>query len=194
MLQSRNPLSPSQRTAQRRAQRRAHGRTRRLLATILITIVVTVGRTAADFGPAADVTAVRAAIAQGRLPPGIEQATIEVQDVAVVGNFALGTYRAGSTVSQQGFCRWHGTWNRMFAGVAGTADLINAGYPPDVAKQLAAHLQESRGVDQLGRDPKASAEDRKTFGPEAIAAAAKQFKPTAHCEYAASVSTPPSQK
>jgi hypothetical protein len=182
MLLSRNLLSNGKR------------RTGTLIVLSLTSIVATVVRMDADFGPAADVKAVRTAIEQGRLPPGIEQATIEVTDVAVVGNFALGTYRAGSTISQQGLCRWHGAWNRIFAGVAGTVDLIHAGYPPDVAKEMVAHLEESRGVDQLGRDPQASAEDRKTFGPEAIAAAAKQFKPSARCEYPAALSAPLSPK
>jgi len=161
MLLSRNLLSNGKR------------RTGTLIVLSLTSIVATVVRMDADFGPAADVKAVRTAIEQGRL---------------------LGTYRAGSTISQQGLCRWHGAWNRIFAGVAGTVDLIHAGYPPDVAKEMVAHLEESRGVDQLGRDPQASAEDRKTFGPEAIAAAAKQFKPSARCEYPAALSAPLSPK
>jgi len=123
--------------------------TRMRIALSVAALVATVVRTAADFGPAADVQAVRVAIEQGRLPPGIEQATIEVTDVAVSGNFALGTYRAGTMVSQQGLCRWHGAWTRIFAGVGGTVDLIHAGYPPDVAKEIVAHLEDSRAVDQL---------------------------------------------
>jgi hypothetical protein len=164
------------------------------IALTLTSVIAAIVRTGVDFGPTEDVKAVRAAIEQGRLPPGIEQATFEVTDVAVVGNFALGTYRAGSTISQQGLCRWHGAWNRIFAGVAGTVDLIHAGYPPEVAKEIVAHLEESRGVDQLGRDPNASAEDRKAFSPEAVATAAKQFKPNARCEYPASGSAPISPK
>ncbi len=35
----------------------------------------------------------------------------------------------------------HGASSRIFAGVAGTVDLIPAGYPPDVAKEIVAHLK-----------------------------------------------------
>jgi hypothetical protein len=162
----------------------ANGRmnARACVAISLVFVVAAIVQTDADYGPALDVKAVRTAIEQGRLPPGIEEGTIEVTDIAVVGNFALGTYRVGATTSQQGLCRWHGTWNRIFAGVAGTADLIQAGYPPAVAKEIVAHVEYSRGVDRLGRDPKASAEDRQAFGPEAIASATKQFKKNAHCD------------
>jgi hypothetical protein len=164
------------------------------MAASLALIVAAVARTDADFGPAADVKAIRDAIERKALPPGIESGAVTVTDVAVVGNFALGTYQAGPTtsrvISQQGFCRAKGAWTRIFAGVAGTADLIQAGYPPDVAKDLASRLDASREVDAHGRDPNASADDRQAFGPEAIASASQHFKRNGRCDYE---STPPSQ-
>ncbi len=137
----------------------------------------------ADFGPAADVKTVRDAVINASLPPGITPGPINVSDVAVVGNFALATYHAGTSVSQQGFCRQHGKWTRIFAGIGGTADLIQAGYPPDVVKTIVKHLEESRGVDALGLDPQSSADDRKMFGPEGIAAATEHFKQNSRCDY-----------
>jgi hypothetical protein len=155
-----------------------------LASTLALAAALTVIVSAhADFGPAVDVKVVRDAVLNASLPPGITPAPITVSDVAVVGNFALATYHAGTSVSQQGFCRQNGKWSRIFAGIGGTADLIQAGYPPEVAKTIVKHLEESRGVDAIGRDPQSTADDRKMFGPEGIAAATEHFKQNSRCDY-----------
>jgi len=162
----------------------------RIAAVMAFVGVVSAAAPAGDFGPADDVQSIRDKVLTAKLPPGMEEGPITVSDVAVVGNFALASYRAGSSVSQQGFCRGKGVWTRIFAGIGGTADLIQAGYPPDVAKAIVSHLDDSRGVDALGLDPTASADDRKAFGPDGIASATKQFKQNNRCDYPTSPAKP----